>query len=351
MSYPSNEPLPIDRFDYDLPPELIAQSPAEPRDSARLLVVRRRDGSLTDTCFSDLPDLLAPGDLLVMNDTRVLPARLFARRSTGGRVEVLLLSRRADNSWSALARPSRKLRPGDELRILGVDDEPSGEVITVGERIADGFTIRFSDERAIERHGRVPLPPYIQGQLSDPERYQTVYARESGSAAAPTAGLHFTPELLQRCHEAGIETARVTLHVGLDTFQPIKVADARDHAIHSEWFHVPAETATAIRETRSRRGRVVAVGTTSVRTLESAVDRILTQGDDTVISGQTRLYITPGYQFRLVDAMITNFHLPRTSLLLLVSAFAGEAAIRRAYAHAIEERYRFYSFGDATLLI
>ena len=344
------EPLPIERFDYDLPSELIAQEAVEPRDSARLLVVRRSSGAIEDRIFRELPDLIAPGDLLVVNDTRVLPARLFAKRTTGGRVELLLLTRHGDGVWQAIARPLRKIGPTEELELLDHDDSPTGVCVRIEERLPDGVMVRFDDDSVIDRFGQVPLPPYIRERLADPERYQTVYARDGGSAAAPTAGLHFTPELLNRCSEAGIGVATVTLHVGLDTFQPIKVTDARDHVIHSEWFSLPEQTARRIRETRERGSRVVAVGTTSVRTLESAAAR-RRGGDIVATAGQTRLYITPGYRFQLVDAMITNFHLPRTSLLLLVSAFAGEDIVRLAYAHAIEQRYRFYSFGDACLFL
>ena len=346
------ERLPVERFDYDLPPDLIAQQPAEPRDSARLLVVSRGERTLTDRVFRELPELLQPGDLIVVNDTRVMPARLIARRQTGGRVELLLLARRPDGSWRALARPTRRLRPGEALTLVGHDEQPTADVLHVIERDDDSMVVAFPDEAAIERHGRVPLPPYVRDTSADPERYQTVYNREPGSAAAPTAGLHFTPGVMDACRARQIEFATVTLHVGLDTFQPIKTADARDHQIHSEWFEMSAETLAAVREAKQSGRRVVAVGTTSVRTLESVADTILLTGAaHEPLAGPTRLYITPGFGYRIVDVMLTNFHLPRTTLLLLVAAFAGEELMRAAYAHAIQARYRFYSFGDAMLIV
>jgi S-adenosylmethionine:tRNA ribosyltransferase-isomerase len=352
VSDPLSSPLPVDRFDYDLPPELIAQQPAEPRDSARLLVVSRVNDSLSDHVFRELPDLLQPGDLIVVNDTRVIPARLIARRESGGRVEFLLLSRRADGSWRSLARPARRLRLGETLHIVGHDDRVTEDSVHVVDREDESVIVTFADEGSIERHGRVPLPPYIRDTSVDPERYQTVYNREAGSAAAPTAGLHFTPRVMEECRAREIEFATVTLHVGLDTFQPIKTADARDHQIHSEWLGISAETLAAVAEAKRSGRRVVAVGTTSVRTLESVADAVHSRDSaNESISGPTRLYITPGYTYRVVDVMLTNFHLPRTTLLLLVAAFAGEELARAAYMHAIQERYRFYSFGDAMLIV
>jgi S-adenosylmethionine:tRNA ribosyltransferase-isomerase len=343
--------LPIDRFDYDLPPELIAQHPVEPRDASRLLVVRRDSEVLEDRTFRDLPDLLDPGDLLILNDTRVMPARLFARRRTGGSVELLLLHRRPDSAWEALARPARRLKPGESLVLLTLDGVESQDEVEVIERLEGAVAIRFADEGAIERHGQVPLPPYIREWLGDAERYQTVYARHEGSAAAPTAGLHFTPELMERCRRLGLHFATITLHVGLDTFQPISTDDALRHQMHSERYLVPPDAIRAVLNARERGSRVVAVGTTSVRTLESAADAILSRMTGGSIGGDTSLYITPGYRFRIVDAMVTNFHLPRTTLMLLVSALAGEETIRRAYRHAVEQRYRFFSFGDAMLIV
>lgn len=352
MSDLNQGPLPVERFDYDLPPELIAQQPVEPRDASRLLVVRRSSGTLSDHVFHELPELLQPGDLLVVNDTRVIPARVFARRPSGGRVELLLLTRLSDTDWRALARPARRLRMGETLTVLDHNDVPTSDTIDVIARDGEAVVVRLPDDATIDRHGRVPLPPYIRDSTSDPERYQTVYSRQAGSAAAPTAGLHFTPRVIDTCRERGIEMVSVTLHVGLDTFQPIKTDDARDHEIHSEWFEVSSETLAAVASAKREGRRVVAVGTTSVRTLESIADSVLGEHVATEpVSGPTKLYITPGYEFRLVDAMLTNFHLPRTTLILLVSAMAGEDLIREAYAHAIAERYRFYSFGDAMLIV
>lgn len=349
---PNSAPLPVERFDYDLPSDLIAQQPAEPRDSSRLLVVTRSDGGLRDRIFHELPTLLRPGDLIVVNDTRVMPARLVAQRATGGRIEFLLLSRLSDGRWRSIARPARRLRPGETLRLLDHDDILSTDNIQVSERDGESVIISFSEETAIERQGRVPLPPYIHDTNTDPERYQTVYSRELGSAAAPTAGLHFTDAVMAACRERGIDFATVTLHVGLDTFQPIKTADARDHQIHSEWFEISSETLKTVSAAKREGRRVVAIGTTSVRTLESAADAILDTGECSgPVSGSTRLYITPSYDYRIVDVMLTNFHLPRTTLLLLVSAFGSEDLIRAAYEHAIRERYRFYSFGDAMLIV
>jgi S-adenosylmethionine:tRNA ribosyltransferase-isomerase len=342
--------LPVARFDYDLPPELIAQHPVEPRDASRLLVLARGDGSIQDRTFRDLPELLAPGDLLVVNDTRVLPARLIARRASGGRIELLLLEREPDATWRALARPARRIRSGERLRLVDAHGIVTDEWVDVIGRVAAEILVRFPDEAGIVRHGRTPLPPYIQADDNDPDRYQTIYARHTGSAAAPTAGLHFTPELIERCHARGIDLATLTLHVGLDTFQPIRTEDALRHRMHSERYHVPAEAACRIAAARREGRRVVAVGTTSVRTLEATAERLLDETSED-IRGSTQLYITPGYRFRVVDAMVTNFHLPRTTLLLLVSAFAGEERIRAAYQHAIRERYRFYSFGDAMLIV
>lgn len=347
----SERPIPIDWFDYDLPAELIAQHPAEPRDAARLLVVDRRRGTFSDRRFADLPDLLTPGDRIVVNDTRVLPARLVARRPSGGLVELLLLSRNADGSWQSLGRPARRLREGDRLALLDAAGGATDDVVGILGRDGDQVVVRFDDETSIERDGRVPLPPYIHEQIDDPERYQTVYARVTGSAAAPTAGMHFTPAVIERCADRGIDLTTVTLHVGLGTFQPIKTADARDHQMHAEVYAVTADAIAAIRATRAAGGRVLAVGTTSVRTLETIAETVFAPGEPRDLAGATRLFITPGSSFRLVDMMVTNFHLPRTTLLLLVAAFAGDDLMRRAYAHAIAERYRFYSFGDAMLIV
>lgn len=333
-------------LDYHLPEDLIAQTPAEPRDSSRLLVVRRASGELEDRRFFELPELLEPGDLLVLNDTRVIPARIFARRRTGGRVEVLLLERRDSDTWEALINPLGRLKPGEILAVEGAADEPGIEFVR---REGDSGLVRITDDVLIERYGNVPLPPYIHAALNDPERYQTVYAEHAGSAAAPTAGLHFTPAVFERCRERGIETARLTLHVGVDTFRPLASDDPDEHVMHSEWFSVPPETLGAIQHCRARGGRIVAVGTTVTRVLET-----LGQFDDLHAAprtGRTDIFIRPPHQFKLVDVLLTNFHLPRTSLLLLVGAFAGSELIARAYEHAIAARYRFYSFGDAMLIV
>ena len=343
--------IPLNWFDYKLPPDLIAQQPVEPRDAARLLLVDRSSGALSDRTFRDLPDLLNPGDLIVVNDTRVLPARLFARRLSGGRVELLLLDRNADGVWRAMGRPARRLRAGERLELLDSQDEVTNDGVDVVGRDAEQVLVRFDDEEAIGRHGHVPLPPYIHDRVDDPERYQTIYARDPGSAAAPTAGMHFTVDILERCRSRGVQVAPITLHVGLGTFQPIKTVDARDHEMHAEIFSVSAATVEMIRETRVSGGRVLAVGTTSVRTLETIASSVLAGGPARSLAGETRLFITPGTPFQLVDLMLTNFHLPRTTLLLLVASFAGEALMRQAYQHAIAEQYRFYSFGDAMLIV
>jgi S-adenosylmethionine:tRNA ribosyltransferase-isomerase len=331
-------------FDYNLPESSIAQTPAEPRDSARLLVLHREIGELEHRIFRDVTDYLRAGDLLVLNQTRVIPARIYARKETGGRVELLLLRRRDELTWEALVG-GKGLRVG---KLLKVEDGPEVEVM----EILDGSerVIKFSEpiEPYFSRVGNVPLPPYIREKLSDPERYQTVYAREPGSAAAPTAGLHFTPRLLEELQVKGVKIAYVTLHVGLDTFAPVTEADPQEHKIHSEWCELPQETADLINQTKQNGGRVVAVGTTSVRTLESA-----TIGKNGILSylGATSVFILPGYQFQVVDAMITNFHLPRSTLIMLVSAFAGREGILSTYEIAIKEGYRFYSFGDAMIII
>jgi S-adenosylmethionine:tRNA ribosyltransferase-isomerase len=309
-------------LEYELPPDLIAQHPAEKRDESRLLVYERETGAVRHRCFAELPDELSRGELVVVNDTRVLPARIHARRETGGAVEVLLLEPLdEDGLWEGLARPSRRLRPGERL----------GPVELV-ESLGEGrWRLRLKAEPA----GEMPLPPYITEPLADPERYQTVYARREGSAAAPTAGLHFTPELLGR-----LDVERVTLHVGLDTFRPISADDLDEHGLHSERYDVRPEAWKRIRAAE----RVLAVGTTTTRVLESVAS-------NTVLQGRTRLFIRPGYEFRRVDALLTNFHLPRSTLLALVMAFTGVEETRMLYRLAIEERYRFYSFGDAMLVL
>ncbi|MDQ3004559.1 MAG: tRNA preQ1(34) S-adenosylmethionine ribosyltransferase-isomerase QueA [Chloroflexota bacterium] len=347
-------------FDYNLPEAYIAQTPAEPRDSSRLLVLHRDTGALEHCIFRDATDYLNVGDLLVLNQTRVIPARIYARKETGGRVELLLLRRRDELTWEALVG-------GKGLRvdmILRVEDGPKVQIVEILE--GSERLIKFSEpiETYFSKVGNVPLPPYIHEKLDDPERYQTVYAREPGSAAAPTAGLHFTPRLLEELQVKGVKIAYVTLHVGLDTFVPVTEEDPETHKIHSEWCELSQDTADAINETRARGGRVIAVGTTSVRTLESAshysaLDNSITSESrissiDSRISpfiGPTRLFILPGFKFQVVDAMITNFHLPKSTLLMLVSAFAGREKILETYETAIQEGYRFYSFGDAMLIL
>jgi S-adenosylmethionine:tRNA ribosyltransferase-isomerase len=332
-------------FDYPLPDELIAQAPIEPRDSARLLVLERPSERTAHHHIRDLPTLLRPGDLLVANRTRVLPARVRGRLRGGGNAEFLLLRRLAVGKWQALARPARRLRPGD---VVTVSDQLRVQVTAAqaeGIRDIAAITNDLDDpDAALLAAGSTPLPPYIRGWHGDPERYQTIFADSAGSAAAPTAGLHFTSDLLHRLAQAGIGFGTLVLHVGLDTFRPITSVDASAHPMHREWYTVPADLQARIERTRADGGRIVAVGTTSVRALESWA----ATGN---VEGWTDLFIQPGYQFAVIDALITNFHLPRSTLLMLVSAFAGRERILAAYAEAIRERYRFYSFGDAMLLL
>lgn len=335
-------------FDYDLPPEYIAQTPVEPRDHSRLLVLQRSTGAIQHDYFFNLGNHLNPGDLLVINETRVIPARLYARKFPGGgRVEILLLRKSDNSAWEALVG-GKGLRPGVEFQVEG---GPRGVILAV----LEGARRLVSFEQAVEAYlpaaGHVPLPPYIHTPLDDPERYQTVYARSPGSAAAPTAGLHFTPEMIERLKKAGVEFATLTLHVGLDTFSPVTEDEPGEHRIHSEWCQVPPETAEAVNRARKNGGRIVAVGTTSVRTLESAARRAPQGKVISASEGATDLFILPGYRFSVVDAMITNFHLPKSTLIMLVSAFAGREAILNAYQVAKQHGYRFYSFGDAMLII
>ncbi len=336
-------------FDYPLPPESIAQTPAEPRDSSRLLVLDRQTGMLAHRIFRQITEFLSPGDLLVLNQTRVIPARIFAHKATGGRVELLLLRREDALTWEALVG-GKRLTSG---KTLTVENGPQVEIVEV----LDGSRRRIRFQTPIEAYlpkiGHMPLPPYIHTELKDPERYQTVYSHEPGSAAAPTAGLHFTPQLLNTLQTMGVRLAYVTLHVGLDTFAPVTEDDPAEHKIHTEWCELPQSTADAINETRAAGGRVVAVGTTSVRTLESASDQspiVNRKSKIAAFSGNTSIFIIPGYTFKVVDAMITNFHLPKSTLLMLVSAFAGRETMLHAYQTAIEEGYRFFSFGDAMLI-
>jgi S-adenosylmethionine:tRNA ribosyltransferase-isomerase len=339
-----------DDLDYDLPQALIAQTPAEPRDSARLLVYDRASGAVRHRHFRDLLDELRPDDLVVLNDTRVLPVRVRAHRATGGAVEVLLLEPEGDTRWRALARPTRRLRDGEtlsagELEITILQREGDGRVLVdvgVPGTVTAGVTVL----QALRRVGEMPLPPYIRRASADPERYQTVYARHPGSAAAPTAGLHFTPALLERLR-AGHDVVEVTLGVGLDTFRPVTAADLADHPLHSEPYSVTPRAAAAIERARDDGRRVIAVGTTTVRVLET----VWGGPQRAPLRGRTRLFITPGRQFAVTGAMVTNFHLPRSTLLAMVMAFAGVDPVRSLYRTAVQEHYRFYSFGDAMLLL
>lgn len=339
-------------FDYDLPPELIAQVPLVDRSGSRLLHVDRESGTLADLQFPDLVDALRPNDLLVLNDSRVIPARLLAHRVTGGRAEALLLRKQADGDWTALVRPARRLAVGERVVVPAKEPSFPDESFEVVALHGDGqATIRVSEalETGLPLYGRVPLPPYIRDVLDDDERYQTLYSRDSGSAAAPTAGLHFTDEIFEQLRVRGVGRAFVTLHVGLDTFRPVTADFADEHAIHQEWCEIPRETVDAIRQAKESGGRVIAVGTTSARTLES-FGELVDDADVGTFSSMTGIYITPGYRWRLVDAMVTNFHLPRSTLLLMMSSFAGKDLLFRAYRHAIDERYRFFSFGDAMFI-
>jgi S-adenosylmethionine:tRNA ribosyltransferase-isomerase len=334
-------------FDYHLPLERIAQTPIEPRHDSRLLVLDRKSGETREDVFNKIGRYLHPSDLLVINQTRVIPARLIARKQTGGRVELLLLKQREAGVWEALVG-GKGLRSG--VRVT-VENGPEVEIIE--ELEGSERVVRFLQpvEDRLPSIGEMPLPPYIHEKLHDPERYQTVYARVTGSAAAPTAGLHFTPWLIEQLEAQGIRFARVTLHVGLDTFAPVNEDRPEEHRIHTEWCELTAETAELINQTKAEGRRVVAVGTTSVRTLESAAAASEVEGRVAPISGQTGLFILPGFHFKITDAIITNFHLPRSTLLMLVSAFAGRENILAAYQAAIEREFRFYSFGDAMLII
>ena len=334
-------------FMYDLPEERIAQTPVEPRDHSRLMVLNRRDHSIAHRHFYDVIDYLNPGDVLVINETRVIPARLIGERAGGGACEILLLKQLAPKRWEAIVRPGKKLRAGAQVRFGG------GKLVaTIAEVKDDGgrivnFTCEGTMEAALDELGQMPLPPYIHEKLQDQQRYQTVYAKYDGSAAAPTAGLHFTPELLDRIREKGVEIVPVLLHVGLGTFRPVKVENVEEHQMHSEYFEVSEEAALRINAARDRGGRVVAVGTTCVRTLESAAEN----GRLMAKRGNTQIFIRPGYSYQMVDALITNFHLPGSTLVMLVSAFYDREHILEAYRVAVEEKYRFFSFGDATLIL
>lgn len=333
----------LDDYDYHLPPERIAQTPAEPRDSSRLMVVHRDTGAIEHRGFRDILEYLQDGDVLVVNDSRVRAARLHARKDTGGRVELLLLKPLGGGAWECLVSPGRRVPPGTALHVEG---GPDAEVLSRTE--AGGRVVQFHAdaglEEALEAAGEAPLPPYITTPFSDKERYQTVYAKETGSAAAPTAGLHFTPELLNAARAKGVTVAGITLHIGLDTFRPVKEQDLDRHVMHSEWYEISPETADAVNHAT---GRVVAVGTTSVRALESAGKSGRVQPG----AAETRLFLRPGAKFQVVDALLTNFHLPKSTLLMLVSAFSSRDLMLRAYETAVAEGYRFFSFGDAMLIL
>ena len=334
-------------FDFQLPEELIAQTPLERRDSSRLLTLDKNTGAVGHQHFYDLPRFLRPGDCLVLNDSRVLPARLIGHRPTGGACEVLLLADRGGDLWECLVRPGRKLKPG--AQVLFGDGQLTA---TVEAELNDGKrAVRFHYQgiflEILERLGRMPLPPYIKAELQDQERYQTVYSKVVGSAAAPTAGLHFTPELLEQVREMGVKVCYVTLHVGLGTFRPVKAEEITDHEMHSEFCMISRETAGVINETKKNGGRIICVGTTSCRTVESfaAEDGAMSER-----SGWTNIFIYPGYKFKVLDALITNFHLPQSTLIMLVSALAGRERVLAAYETAVRERYRFFSFGDAMMI-
>ncbi len=338
----------VSDFNFDLPEELIAQDPLEDRSSSRLLTLDKKTGAIGHDIFRNITNYLNPGDCLVLNNTKVIPARLIgAKEETGGKVEVLLLKRKQDNVWETLVKPGKKARPG--ARISFGDGMLTGEVLEVVEE--GNRLIRFEYEgifeEVLDQLGQMPLPPYITHQLKDKNRYQTVYAKYDGSAAAPTAGLHFTEELLQQIREMGVKIAWVTLHVGLGTFRPVKVDEVTDHHMHSEFYRIEEEDARLINETRAAGGRIISVGTTSTRTLESVADE---DGTVRAKSGWTDIFIYPGYQFKVIDGLITNFHLPESTLLMLVSALAGRENIMHAYEVAVRERYRFFSFGDAMFI-
>lgn len=337
----------LNDFDYNLPEELIAQTPCDKRDHSRLMVLNRQDKSIEHKHFYDIKQYLKKGDTLVFNDTKVMPARLIGHRAkTGGKVEVFLLRRVEGDKWETLVKPGKKAQIGN---IIEFSDELSCEVLEhtdFGGRIVE-FKYQGIFEEILDRLGETPLPPYIHEKLADKNRYQTVYARENGSAAAPTAGLHFTKELLEEIKAMGVNLAFVTLHVGLGTFRPVNVDNIEEHVMHKEFYHVEKEAADIINETKRNGGRVIAVGTTSIRTLESAA-----KDDGTIapIADETGIFIYPGYKFKLVDAIITNFHLPKSTLIMLISAFAGREYVLSAYEEAVKNKYRFFSFGDAMFI-
>lgn len=335
---------------YELPEELIAQTPVEPRDHSSMLVLDRETGKTQHKHFYDILDYLKPGDCLILNDSRVLPARIFGtKKDTGAHVEFLLLKCVGNNKWETLVKPGRKAKVGAEFVFSpGVLEGKITDVLEDGNRIID-FSCEGNFYTILEELGKMPLPPYITEELKDQERYQTVYSHELGSAAAPTAGLHFTKELLKKIEEKGVKIGYVTLHVGLGTFRPVKAENITEHKMHSEHYHLPKETADLINETKKNGGRVIAVGTTSCRTLESVAT--FNGGKILESDGWTSIFIYPGYEFKVLDGLITNFHLPESTLIMLVSAFAGYEHVMAAYKEAVEKRYRFFSFGDAMLII
>ncbi|MDD5094573.1 MAG: tRNA preQ1(34) S-adenosylmethionine ribosyltransferase-isomerase QueA [Dehalococcoidia bacterium] len=336
-------------FDYDLPPERIAQSPIEPRDNSRLMVLHRETGLLEHRRFFELVDYLKPGDVLVLNESRVIPARFTGHKQNGGaRIEILLLNRMQPGVWETLVNPGRRIREGALIEIHSQNHQNRILAEVLSKTEFGTALLRFDREDLLEKLGEVPLPPYIHTPIEDPERYQTVYAKTKGSVAAPTAGLHFTPPLIDRIKTKGVEIVFVTLHVGLGSFRPVKVTDPREHSLHQEYFEVGPDAARRVNSAKKEGRRIIAVGTTAVRSLERA-----TQPDGTVqpFTGWNDLYILPGYRFQTIDALITNFHLPRSTLLMLVAAFSGTEPILRAYGEAVRLDYRFFSFGDAMLIL
>ncbi|MGI6684982.1 MAG: tRNA preQ1(34) S-adenosylmethionine ribosyltransferase-isomerase QueA [Bacillota bacterium] len=338
----------VSDFDYDLPEELIAQYPLEPRDTSRLLVLHRDTGFIEHRMFKDIVDYLTPYDGLVINDTKVLPARLFGKKLTGAVIEVVLLKQLNVSTWEALVRPGKKVRPGS--KIIFSPGILEGEVLDNSE--SGGRIIKFIYQgnffEILDALGQMPLPPYIKEELKEKERYQTIYARELGSAAAPTAGLHFTHDLLEKISEKNVHVIKVLLHVGLGTFRPVKVENIEDHKMHAEYYEISTDAALAISRVKEKGGKIISVGTTSTRTLETAAS---SSGKVQPGKGFTESFIYPGYQFKVIDALITNFHLPKSTLLMLVSALGGYENVMRAYREAVKERYRFFSFGDAMLII
>ena len=335
-------------FYYDLPERLIAQHPLERRDSSRLMVLDKKNGAIEHRVFSDLTEILMPGDSLILNDTRVLPARIYGEKiSTGAVVEFLLLKQLSASQWECIVKPGKKAREGAAFDFSGIMQGTITQVLETGNRIID-FSFEGNFFELLEKIGSMPIPPYIKEKLEDNERYQTVYSKHLGSAAAPTAGLHFTKQMLQALEQKGINIGYVTLHVGLGTFRPVKADNIEEHVMHSEHYRVPEETAALINATKAKGGRIIAVGTTSCRTLETAADE---SGRLQASEGESKIFIYPGYRFKCIDALITNFHLPESTLIMLVSALAGRENVLRAYETAVREEYRFFSFGDAMFIL